>query len=1041
MNTFNLYESAHFFMVRTALLPFETYPLFNQERDSKRKLLDFYQSHELFQEAIAIASPALHQALQTLIQDFSSQGLDKVYQGLLKYFLRMCSRTTPFGLFSSVGWGQFAEQIQLEFTLMSLKKRVKPDMVWVNSLLNFLHTQKGLIQHLRVIVNPLILKQRSKLCLTKSSHAQQTRSLVSIRHTPASESVLTLAKSPLLYTELENKLSLFFSQYDQKKITACLDQMFQREFLISELSICLDQPFKLSRLIDKIKAREEPLEILATLEQVDEAIKKYETSPIGQGFSLLKEALQQLNAWEKVDYPMQVDSFLDCSSLQLKHEIREHLAETATALWLLAQHPSAEESKLTRYHRLFLEKYGHNRLVPLLDLIDPVKGLGYPVEKREEVKQNNLSTLKEELFARISGNEIIVDDLVQNLWFKYQDRFVEAPLSLELYFDILTDLSKNREQGDYTLVLNPVIASVQAGNTFGRFLSLWDDASNKIETMRQFLIKEEALDQKALFVEASFLPEAPRTANVCFFSKIRQFQLCLHYHEPSQHSIDLEDLYVGATLQRLYLYSKRLKREIRVSMSSAVNPDLAPPILRFLLDVTLFRSTPFSPYIWQGLAQSPVYLPRVRYRHTILCPARWCFSLERFRLKPEANLEEIAANLKTALQVQQTPELVYLTNYDHRLLIQWSHPEHFKLLCQQLLSKGEIILFEYFTRAKQTMQSEQGSHMTEFVVPLVKKGTYATTRDIEGYPSTEQYPIENRLSIFQKKWLYTKIFLPQEEEEEFLKHYVFPFVTTLQDEKKIKKWFYIRYAEEQPHIRLRLHSDTEEEYYPLMEQLSNWNAQLLAQEIISHVSFHIYEPELERYGGLACLEEVEDVFFMDSYYCCYVMNHLNHFPDTLPLVSWTALGLIYFLNQLDGNPSSMIQFLTPLEKDMALLAGVRQQTKTILQYAHALFLPNTQTSDSNDPLLTQIQQALMGLNSSLTSYRKKLEELEEKGTLQNTKAQIIDSLLHMHCNRLLGIDSNLEKKARVIAYHLLKKISSPLAKHLMIFNPIQKEPV
>jgi hypothetical protein len=28
----------------------------------------------------------------------------------------------------------------------------------------------------------------------------------------------------------------------------------------------------------------------------------------------------------------------------------------------------------------------------------------------------------------------------------------------------------------------------------------------------------------------------------------------------------------------------------------------------------------------------------------------------------------------------------------------------------------------------------------------------------------------------------------------------------------------------------------------------------------------------------------------------------------------------------------------------------------------------------------------------------------------------------MHCNRLLGIDSQLEKQARVIAYHILKKI-------------------
>jgi hypothetical protein len=57
-------------------------------------------------------------------------------------------------------------------------------------------------------------------------------------------------------------------------------------------------------------------------------------------------------------------------------------------------------------------------------------------------------------------------------------------------------------------------------------------------------------------------------------------------------------------------------------------------------------------------------------------------------------------------------------------------------------------------------------------------------------------------------------------------------------------------------------------------------------------------------------------------------------------------------------------------------------------------------------------------------------ELRKLGLLNNHPTAIQDSILHMHCNRLLGINGSLEKKARVFALHTLETYqATPVIHH------------
>lgn len=113
-------------------------------------------------------------------------------------------------------------------------------------------------------------------------------------------------------------------------------------------------------------------------------------------------------------------------------------------------------------------------------------------------------------------------------------------------------------------------------------------------------------------------------------------------------------------------------------MSSALNTDLAPPIVKLLLEISQFRSRPLMSPLWINNPQLP-FLPRTRYRHIILTPARWCFNYESLKLQKEASRSVVSKVLKSALEKYQVSDPCYLIYYDNRLLINWSIRDRVKL--------------------------------------------------------------------------------------------------------------------------------------------------------------------------------------------------------------------------------------------------------------------------------------------------------------------------------------------------------------------------
>jgi len=67
--------------------------------------------------------------------------------------------------------------------------------------------------------------------------------------------------------------------------------------------------------------------------------------------------------------------------------------------------------------------------------------------------------------------------------------------------------------------------------------------------------------------------------------------------------------------------------------------------------------------------------------------------------------------------------------------------------------------------------------------------------------------------------------------------------------------------------------------------------------------------------------------------------------------------------------------------------------------------------------------SLSPIHNNLKKYIYKLKEtILEKNFPADKLLDLLDSLIHMHCNRLMGINAELERKARCFSEFITKKI-------------------
>ncbi len=877
-------------------------------------------------EAIEVSSSSLARTLDKLLAEGAPgptkperAKLERAVLATTRYLLRMSGRPTPFGLLAGVAPVQFDRTAKVRIGSTHTRS-VAPDSGW-------LHAAQRSQLPVRVVANNLAEVRGDRVVLRylrKLTDEEPGRQL-SIANTPVVQLLREAAARPIEYAVLRDRLLLAHPEASVADADELLGQLLEREILLGEYA---------------------PL---------PEVGREYALEGGRQKWRAATAAAYEVV--ETAKPPLQVDLRLD-ADVRLPQVVADEAARVAEVLWRLSPQGGGLP-RLLAYHEEFLDRYGTDRVVPVLELLDPQLGLGPPAgyrvprgERSGGNEPNNVypATRDQLLAAMLGSAELVLDDaLVDRLAGESDDA---APDSLDLCAQLLAESAEAVERGEFLLAATS--GSVTAGAMIGRFASMLGLEEQLAELL--------AAGSGPLAVQVDFQPYEPRSGNVLRVSRLLPHLLSVGtFADPVDPGvIDVRDVAVGTTGDRLYLTSSKVDRELRVIRPNMLNiVTEVPNAARFLAAVGLVGRRHWTPWQWGRLEVLP-RLPRVRSGRSILAPALW-------RTDPELgsgklDTREWNNTLDRWRDRLEVPDVVRVSIFDHHLDLDLRVPMHRRLLRDQLRKQPESVVSETPAEYGPGFGVTAG-HANELVIPLV------STAEREVVPSNPSWRTANAARIRHLpggEWLSAKVYAAADLHDGLLSGPV----SRLVERMGVGKWFFLRYKDPDAHLRLRFHRGD-----PAV--LHDWARDAASTGLIRTVVLDEYEPETARYGGPEALQTAEEVFCADSR---AVIEQLKLKLD-LPIESLVALNQLDLLRSL-GDLEQWFVDTYPIDLSNQVPQATRAEFVQLLQD----FQP-------------------------LDCWQQRRVAATRYGEVVRANPQAVMSVLHMHANRLLGMDRAAENRA------------------------------
>ncbi len=369
------------------------------------------------------------------------------------------------------------------------------------------------------------------------------------------------------------------------------------------------------------------------------------------------------------------------------------------------------------------------------------------------------------------------------------------------------------------------------------------------------------------------------------------------------------------------------------------------------------------------------------------------------------------------------PRYVYLTEADNRLLLDLEHPliaEELHTALERVSEEDTIHLQEMYPDFDNLwLQDEQNNnYIAEFVIPLIRKQSAASKTAVF---HSKVHPISKRERSISPggDWVYLKLYAPYERHDELIANQLRTLVQECRERNIIHQWFFIRYGDPEPHIRLRLHTGGEIHRQDLLLTTLLWARQLTEFGFLQRFSLDTYEREIERYGGPAGIEIFEQVFAIDSEVISLLVaeQYTRHIAID-PLIC-AVFSLDYFFEAWGLSFRDRLLWIQGITDKHEMSKDFRENRRLLCE----LLAPWDHTYDPTVMMQRERMNAHLSLfKDHLPALASQIRNLSTEEKLWGTEHDILKSLAHMHINRLLGVNRLNEQKVYAFWRHTLESI-------------------
>ncbi len=273
-------------------------------------------------------------------------------------------------------------------------------------------------------------------------------------------------------------------------------------------------------------------------------------------------------------------------------------------------------------------------------------------------------------------------------------------------------------------------------------------------------------------------------------------------------------------------------------------------------------------------------------------------------------------------------------------------------------------------------------------------------------------------------WVYVKIYTGPATADRIILETIGPLSRTLVDKGAIDRWFFIRYVDPDHHLRWRLQAASARDVTGVRKAVEKTAAALFGDGRIHRVAFETYHREVERYGGPDALDLAEQLFHIDSEATLHLLEMLTS-GIAGQHARWQAaiMGVDRLLADLGFDVAKRLALMQRTREDWARQLRVDADTRRQFGKRFRALEPELQGLLAGglpeDHPLAAMHEIFEQRSEHNRSRIERLHALEREGVLIRPLAQVAESYVHMHLNRLFRAEQNLHE---VVIYDFLVQL-------------------
>ena len=988
-------------IVRTPSLPFND--------DISEEFLKHFLSNLAFAEALYLASPVLFQEAMNWKDGkiTNPKKLLKIPLSLGKYYIRMCSRCTPFGLFAGCGVIEWSDKNNLELSSKT-KRKTRLDMHYAGALAQKISEIPAIKYSLKYTLNSSIYRIGEEIRYIEYNYidGQRKHQISSIIWSDYIQLVLDLCKTGARIQEIV--LHLIEDDISEEQATFFVEELIDSQLLVSELEPAITGEEFILQIKKNVISNSSISDLLTIIQTQLKNIDAKNNNEISVYYQVI-ESIKSFEIPFEESKLFQTDLVKLFSKTQINSDYQLILKEVFDLFKKIAV--STDNQNLKEFKSSYFNRY-ETAEIPILIALDTEVGIGYgnsgkikntpiteglnfPVieNKNLDFSQNLFQQYLHQLWIKANANGLYQVDLKEEDLKKYAVNSIPTLPSNSITF---------RLTGDQIFpIYVESIGGSSAANLLGRFAHADPEV---LEIIQSITDSEQEQNPNVIFAEIVHLPEN-RTGNIILHPPFRQYEIpyLAKSSLSDEFQIPLDDLMVSVDLQRdrVILRSKKLNKEIIPRLSNAHNYEQnSLPLYNFLSDLQTQNFQNNFDLNWSSIAFKAVFYPRLTYKNVVISLATWHFDKEDYIELITCKSDDLISKIQVFRKHWNLSELFVLADFDNELLVNTNNILSVQIWIDSIKNRNKIEVKEFFYSSKNSVvKNASGQGFTnQFIAAIINEDT--VYQGLDEVMKVKQKEVQRNFSV-GSEWIYFKFYMGVKVGDNFLSQVIKPLTEELINQKLIDKWFFIRYADPEKHLRFRVHLPDLSSIGKIFLLVKDFVHPFENEGIIWKIQVDSYQREIERYGS-EVMEFTETLFCEDSIAIISMIDQTVGEEREIIRWQWCLKAIDTYLNDFGLTLIEKKELMEKMKTDFANEFHLDKALK--IQLDHRFRNNRTFIEQILADKLNEIHE-YSPLFQSIINKSNRIENIIEQIKSQKSRGELTNYLydiIHMTVNRTIS---------------------------------------